>query len=320
VAGGVVGALLVGSLSAWAAADVTRAAAPSAAADAEVFVSLSPTRVFDTRVPIGTAAAGPLMGGRQVDLPLTGPALNRSSTPLPPDATAVVVNVTIDQDASEKAFLTIWPTGEPRPNTSVNNAEPGVVTPNETMARLGGNGSISIYLQQGSANVAIDVTGYLRPGAPPTAYSFGTDHAGVSLAPFASASLTGEFGYGPEQPIYTLPALPSGDYLLSASVSFSKLPDGLGGLQGAQNDMSPQCWWSTTPDRRFAGFAYAFAAGEPAPVSVTVTGRTTGAAGADLICRYGLTDADDTLAIRDLPLNVDAVTVNVTPVTLAGSS
>jgi hypothetical protein len=305
---------MVGSLSAWAAADVTRAGAPSVAAAAEVFVSLSPTRVFDTRVPIGTATARPLTGGQQVDLPLTGPALNRPSAPVPPGATAVVLNVTIDQDASEKAFLTIWPTGGPRPNTSVNNAEPGVVTPNETMARLGANGSISIYLQQGTANLAIDVAGYLMPAAPPTAYSFGTDDAGVSLAPFASTSLTGEFGYGPEQTVYSLPALPNGDYLLSASVSFSKLPDT--GNTG-QSDIQPQCWWSTTPDRPVSGFGYAFVGPEATNVSVTLNGRIVAGTTADLVCRYGNSDADDTLSIRDLPLDVGAITVNVTPVSLA---
>jgi hypothetical protein len=305
---------VVGSVSAWAAADVTRAASPSAAADAEVFVSVSPTRVFDTRVPIGTATARPLTGGQQIDLPLTGPALNRPSAPLPPGATAAVLNVTIDQDASEKAFLTIWPTGEPRPNTSVNNAEPGVVTPNETTARLGANGSISIYLQQGAANLAIDVSGYLMPAAPPTAYSFGTDHTGVSLAPFASTSLTGEFGYGPEQVVFTLPTLPTGDYLLAASVSFSKLPDPSG---GGQNDIQPQCWWSTAPDRPVSGFSYAFAGSAPTAVTVTLNGRITAATTADLICRYGNSDADDTLSIRDLPLDVGAITVNVTPVSLA---
>ena len=319
-----VGVLAVGSMSAWAGARSAAPAVPTQVppgSDPEVIVSVSPVRVFDTRVPIGVAAVGPLRGGTQIDLPLTTAAPNRPLAPLPAGATAAILNITIDDDASQKAFVTIWPTGEPRPVASVNNAEPGRVAPNQTVARLGSTGSISIYLQQGAANLAIDLAGYLVPasdlphlGAPPPAYAFGVDDSPVSLAPFASTSLTGEFGYGPEQVVFSVPTLPAGDYLLAASVSFSKLPD-TGNI--GQNDIQPQCWWSTEPDRPVNGFAYAFVGPGPTPVSVTVNGRIAAATTADLVCRYGNSDADDSSSIRDLPLDVGAITVNVTPVSLA---
>ena len=321
------GVLTVGSVSAFAGANVGRppmtrqVQSPS---DPEVFVSLAPLRVLDTRQPIGVSSVGPLTGDRQVDLALTSPAPNRPWAPVPPEATAAVLNVTIDEDASLKAFLTIWPTGQTRPFTSANNAEPGLVSPNQTVARLGAGGAISIYLQQGSANLAMDLVGYLlplsavptTPASAPSAYAFGVDDSPVSLAPFASTSLTGEFGFGPEQIVFSVPALPDGDYLLSGSISFSKLPDGEGGAAGAQNDMVPECWWSTTPDRRWTGFGYAFAGPEPYPVSLSVTGRIQGAATADLVCRYGLTDADDSIVVRSEPLQVQSIAVNATPVTL----
>ena len=324
----VAGIVVVGSMSALAGATV---ASPPIArqvtppSDPEVFVSMAPVRVLDTRQPIGVATVAPLTGGQQVDLPLTTPAPNRPSAPLPTEATAAVLNVTIDDDATSKSFLTIWPTGQPRPFTSVNNAEPGLVSPNQTMARLGANGSISIYLQQGTANLALDLVGYLLPmsavpqtppPAPP-AYAFGTDDSPISLTPFTSSSLTGEFGFGPEQVVFTVPSLPSGDYLLDGSISFAKVPDGAGGITGFQNDMVPQCWWSTEPGRRWTGFGYAFAGPEPYPASVSVTGRIEEATTADLVCRYGLTDADDSLVVRDTPLDVGAIAVNVTPVSLA---
>src|SRR3954471_22068410 len=63
-------------------ASISAQATPTASA--EVFVALPPARVLDTRGPsngpIGVPAAGPLLGGQQIDLPLTTAAPNRPST------------------------------------------------------------------------------------------------------------------------------------------------------------------------------------------------------------------------------------------------
>ena len=73
-----------------------------------------------------------------------------------------MLNVTLD-GATAKSFLTVWPSGEARPLASTNNAEPGLVTPNAMIAKLGTNGSISIFNATGSTHVVIDVIGYLVP-------------------------------------------------------------------------------------------------------------------------------------------------------------
>ena len=138
---------------------VSAAAVP--ASQAEVFVGLSPVRVLDTRPtdggPIGIGA-GKLAAGQSIDLGLVGPG-----KPLPAEATSAVLNVTLDQDASLKSFLTIWPAGQGRPNASANNAEPGFVAANSMIAKLGTGGAVSIFNQQGETNVIIDVVGYLLP-------------------------------------------------------------------------------------------------------------------------------------------------------------
>jgi hypothetical protein len=135
--------------------------------DAEAFVALAPQRVLDTRGPangpIGVPAAAPLRGGQQIDLPLTTPAPNRASAPVPANASAVMINVTIDEDAALKSFLTVWPAGTPRPFTSANNAEPGLVSPNLTFAKLGPTGGVSFFVQQGAMNIAVDLVGYTVP-------------------------------------------------------------------------------------------------------------------------------------------------------------
>ena len=68
---------------------------------------------------------------------------------VPTDATSVAVNITIDEDATLKSFLTVWPAGQTRPNTSANNAEPGLVSANSAIFQLGTDGKLSVFNQHG---------------------------------------------------------------------------------------------------------------------------------------------------------------------------
>ena len=153
--------------SGTAAGEQTAASPPP-----EGFIGLNPVRILDTRPPgngpVGVPAAGPLVAGGQIDLPLTTPAPNRSFT-VPTDAQSVLVTITIDGDASKPSFITAWPTGQPRPATSSNNATPGIVMPNTVLVKLGG-GAISFYNFAGAVNLAVDLVGYTVPvptgGAP----------------------------------------------------------------------------------------------------------------------------------------------------------
>jgi hypothetical protein len=156
-----------------AAASASHAAIQSATTpEAEGFVGITPTRVLDTRPPgarpICVAAAAPIGAGGQIDLPLTSPAPNRSFS-IPSDAASVLLNVTVDSSATATSFITVWPTGEPRPLASANNATPGLVMPNSILVKLG-NGSVSFYNFAGAVNLAVDLVGYTVPigsgGAP----------------------------------------------------------------------------------------------------------------------------------------------------------
>jgi len=130
-------------------------------------VGITPVRVLDTRGaaggPIGVPAAAKLSAGQAIDVAVGGVGA------IPKDAISVAVNITIDEDATLKSFLTVWPTGEARPNTSANNAEPGLVSPNSAIFQLGTDGKLSVFNQQGSVNVIMDVTGYfVASGTPET--------------------------------------------------------------------------------------------------------------------------------------------------------
>jgi hypothetical protein len=79
------------------------AAAPQATGDPEGFIGINPVRVLDTRSgtgPIGVPDAAPLGAGQQIDLPLTTAAPNRPSAPVPANAVSVLLNITIDSNAT----------------------------------------------------------------------------------------------------------------------------------------------------------------------------------------------------------------------------
>jgi hypothetical protein len=138
---------------------------PPTPAPAGDFVGITPVRVLDTRGaaggPIGVPAAAKLGAGQSIDVAVGGVGT------IPKDAVSVAVNITIDEDATLKSFVTVWPTGSPQPFTSANNAEPGLVMANSAILRLGTDGKVSVFNQRGDVNVIIDITGYFLPcGAP----------------------------------------------------------------------------------------------------------------------------------------------------------
>jgi hypothetical protein len=129
--------------------------AGAAAATSAKFVSVSPTRILDTRVGLG-APAGVVPAGASIDLQITGGA-----TGVPAGATAVAFNLTAT-DAVAAGFVTAWPTGSPRPTVSnINLQAAGATVANLVVVALpvGGSGRVSLFTQSGASLVA-DVSGY----------------------------------------------------------------------------------------------------------------------------------------------------------------
>ena len=248
--GAVAGAL---GLALLAPGSAGRAASePSAAAPApEGFVAVDAVRILDTRPPgngpIGVATAHPIGAGGQIDLPLTTPAPNRSFT-VPSTAESVLVTITIDGDASAPSFITAWPTGQPRPLASANNATPGLVMPNTVLVKLGG-GSISFYNFAGAVNLAVDLVGYTVPiptsgpqgpqgpqgpagpagppgpaggqGAPGSQGVAGPPGPG-GTPPFAGSATSGPTTVSGTPAVVTAPvSVPAGTYFVSAHTNLS---------------------------------------------------------------------------------------------------
>jgi len=84
-----------------------------------------------------------------------------SPSPVPVDATAVVLNVTVTQPTAA-SHLTIWPKGYARPTTSSVNMKAGQTVANLVTVRVGAGtvGPISIFNNAGNVHVIADVVGY----------------------------------------------------------------------------------------------------------------------------------------------------------------
>ena len=129
--------------------------APSAAGD--VFHPLTPARILDTRVGTGAPAA-PLTAGATLRVQVAG----RGGVPLL-GVSAVVLNVTVTGPTAT-SFLTVFPTGEVRPQASNLNYSAGQTVPNLVTAKLGEFGQLSIYNAVGSTEVIADVAGWYDSG------------------------------------------------------------------------------------------------------------------------------------------------------------
>jgi hypothetical protein len=123
----------------------------------EPYNPLTPARITDTRPNSGFPNAGNTPGpGGTINVQVTG------AGGVPVGATAAVLNVTAT-NPTRQSFLTAWPTGATRPTASNLNFSPGQTVPNLAEVGLGSNGQVSVFNAAGSADVVVDVEGYVAP-------------------------------------------------------------------------------------------------------------------------------------------------------------
>src|SRR5438445_2259869 len=147
---------------------VTNAAGTSATSTADeyfyfpptpnVYTSLSPQRILDTRTNSGTL--GP--GGSVV--------LSIGGVYVPAEATSVVLNVTA-VDESTAGFFTLYPTGGTTPNASNLNWVAGETVPNLVSVELSQAGQVTLFNGLGSADAVVDLEGFFAP--PPSSGTAG---------------------------------------------------------------------------------------------------------------------------------------------------
>lgn len=117
------------------------------------FTPIAPVRVLDTRDGTG-AGAGQVGPDGTVRLKIAG------VNGVPTGVTAVSLNVTVT-DPSEAGFITVYPSGQPLPDTSNVNFGPGQTRANTVVAEVGTDGYVDLTsTSAGGVQLVADLEGY----------------------------------------------------------------------------------------------------------------------------------------------------------------
>ena len=98
-------------------------------------------------------------GGQTLDLTVAGAGGIPAS-----GVAAVVLNVTVT-NTTAPSYLTVWPAGQTRPNSSNIDFGAQQTLPNLVTVKVGTGGRISIYNDNGRTDVIADVAGYYGDGS-----------------------------------------------------------------------------------------------------------------------------------------------------------
>ncbi len=127
-----------------------------ATTDGRFHATGGPTRLMDTRTGVG-GKTGAFTAGQSFDLQVGGQG------GVPADATAVALTVTYTGPTAA-GFLTVWPTGQPRPLASTTNPNGvGDIRSNLALVAVGTGGKVSVF-SFAPTDVVVDVVGYFSPG------------------------------------------------------------------------------------------------------------------------------------------------------------
>jgi hypothetical protein len=122
------------------------------------FFSVPPARILNTLAGVGASKArvGP---HSSINLSVAGVGGIPAS-----GVSAVVLNVTA-VNGTAPSYITVWPTGQPRPGTSNINFPANRIVPNLVTVKVGAGDSISLYNSAGAVDLLGDVAGYYVDGS-----------------------------------------------------------------------------------------------------------------------------------------------------------
>ncbi|MEV6523684.1 PKD domain-containing protein [Longispora sp. NPDC051575] len=122
------------------------------------YVPVGPVRILDTREAIGTPGRTPVAAGGTLTLPVTG----HSGVPAE-GVTSVTMNVTATEPTSD-GFLTIYPSGQPKPTSSNLNWTRGLTVPNLVVMEVV-DGKVNFHNSgPGTVHLVADLVGYHTTG------------------------------------------------------------------------------------------------------------------------------------------------------------
>ena len=115
------------------------------------YLAYNPSRLLDTRTPIGSHKAR-LNPGETVEVSIASPG-----SPV----TAVALNVTLVAPSAD-TWVTAYPAGTGKPAVSSVNAGRGAVVANLVIARVGANGNVAFTNAGGATDLVVDKAGEIR--------------------------------------------------------------------------------------------------------------------------------------------------------------
>lgn len=158
-------AIIMAVILAATVATIAGSASGTVHAEAAALTPVLPARLLNTRaadtIDGKDAKTGALGAGAVYALVVT----NRGAVPA--DASAVMLNVTT-VGATAPGFLTVYPCGATRPNTSSVNYSGAAPTPNAVLSQVGADGKVCIFSTQ-QTNVIADVNAYVPSSGSPIA-------------------------------------------------------------------------------------------------------------------------------------------------------
>ena len=123
-------------------------------AQGSIFTAKGPTRLLDTRAPIGVPKAAPVGAFSSVDLQVAGVADVPAT-----GVTAVTLNVTVTEPQQD-GHLTVYPHGDQQPDASNLNWTAGTTIPNLVTVPVK-DGKVSFAnVSPGTTHVIVDLAGY----------------------------------------------------------------------------------------------------------------------------------------------------------------
>jgi hypothetical protein len=126
------------------------------------FYPLPPCRVADTRHSNYPQGLGPpyLTGGQERAFPI----LNATTCNIPSSAAAYSLNFSVVPHGP-LGYMTVWPTGQPRPVVSTLNDIPGQIIANAAIVVAGTSSDVSVY-PTNDTDLIIDINGYFAQAGP----------------------------------------------------------------------------------------------------------------------------------------------------------
>ena len=185
------------------------------------FLPVPPCRVVDTRKPNGPFGGPPIQGGTERDFPIPQGSCN-----IPASAIAYALNVTL-VPSGPLGYLTIWPTSQFQPSTSIMNSLDGRVKANAAIVQGGVNAAVSVFASN-TTDVVLDINGYFATTNGSTLAFFSLPPCRVAdtrnpVSPLGGPSLSG--GQQRDFPVLDAPCnIPSSAQ--AYSLNFTVVPPG----------------------------------------------------------------------------------------------